>query len=135
MLATQTQYSQRNKIFLKTNKNTNLHLHSHRHLLLVSHLIKVITVWGFPGGSDGKESAYNLGDLGLIPGSGRSPRDRHGNPLQYSCLEKPHRQRSPAGYSPWGGKESDKTATSTFTTWRHLEDITLGGRNQSPRDK
>ena len=44
---------------------------------------------GFPGGSDGKESAYNVGDLGLTPGSGRSPGGGHGNPLQYSCLENP----------------------------------------------
>ena len=41
----------------------------------------------FPGGSDGKGSAYTAGDLGLIPGSGRSPGERNGNPLQYSCLE------------------------------------------------
>ena len=44
---------------------------------------------GFPGGSDGKESACNAGDLGLIPGSGRSPGEGHGNPLQDSCLENP----------------------------------------------
>ena len=43
--------------------------------------------WGFPGGSDGKESAYNAGDLGLIPGLERSPGEGHSNPLQYSCLE------------------------------------------------
>ena len=42
---------------------------------------------GFRGGSDGKESTYNAGDLGLIPGSGRSPGEGNGNPLQYSCLE------------------------------------------------
>ena len=41
----------------------------------------------FPGGSDGKESAYNVGDLGMIPGSGRFPREGNGNLLQYSCLE------------------------------------------------
>ena len=41
----------------------------------------------FPGGSDGKASAYNAEDLGLIPGSGRSPGEGNGNPLQYSCLE------------------------------------------------
>ena len=40
-----------------------------------------------PGGPDGKESACNVGDLGLIPGLGRSPGGGHGNPLQYSCLE------------------------------------------------
>ena len=44
---------------------------------------------GFPGGSDGKEYAYNAGDLGSIPGSGRSPGEGNGNPIQYSCLENP----------------------------------------------
>ena len=43
----------------------------------------------FPGGSDGKESACNVGDLGLIPALGRSPGGRQGYPLQYSCLENP----------------------------------------------
>ena len=47
------------------------------------------TIWGFPGGSVGKESAYNAGDLGSIPGLGRSPGGGHSNPLQYSCLEDP----------------------------------------------
>ena len=42
----------------------------------------------FPGGSDGKASAYNVGDLGSIPGSGRSG-EGNGTPLQYSCLENP----------------------------------------------
>ena len=42
---------------------------------------------GFPGGSDGRVSACNVGVLGLIPGSGRSPGEGNGNPLQYSCLE------------------------------------------------
>ena len=45
--------------------------------------------WGFPGGSDGKASAYNAGDLGWIPGSGISPGEGNGNPLQYSNLENP----------------------------------------------
>ena len=44
----------------------------------------------FAGGSDGKQSTCNEGDLGLIPGLGQSPGGRHGNPLQYSCLENPH---------------------------------------------
>ena len=43
----------------------------------------------FPGGSDGKASAYSVGDLGSIPGSGRSSGEGNGNPLQYSCLENP----------------------------------------------
>ena len=46
-------------------------------------------VKGFHGGSDSKESSCNVGDLGLIPGLGRSPGGGHGNPLQYSCLENP----------------------------------------------
>ena len=50
--------------------------------------------WGFPGGSDGKESTCNEGNLGSIPGLGRSPGGGHGNPLQYSCLENAHGQRS-----------------------------------------
>ena len=55
-----------------------------------------------------KNLTANAGDarnLGSIPGSGRSPGE--GTPLQYSCLEKPHGQRSLAGYSPWRRKESD----------------------------
>jgi len=44
---------------------------------------------GFPCGSTGKESGRNVGDLGLIPGLGRSPGEGNGNPLQYSCLENP----------------------------------------------
>ena len=46
-----------------------------------------MNIWGFPGGSDSKESACNAGGLSSIPGSGRSPREGNGNPLQYSCLE------------------------------------------------
>ena len=57
-----------------------------------------------------KASACNAGDPGSIPGWGRSPGEDNGNPLQYSCLEKPmDRQRSLVGYSPWGRKESDTT--------------------------
>ena len=65
--------------------------------------------WGFPGGWDDKESACNLGDLGVILGLGRSREGGHGNPLQYSCLENPLGQRNLAGYSPWGCKECDMT--------------------------
>ena len=55
---------------------------------------------GFPGGSGAsKESACDAGDLGLIPGLGRSPGGGHGNPLQYSCLENPHGQRSLVGHN------------------------------------
>ena len=53
--------------------------------------------------------AINAGDLGLIPGLGRSPGGRHGNTFQYSYLKNPHGQRSLVGFSPWGPKESDMT--------------------------
>ena len=64
---------------------------------------------GFPGGSDGEESAYSVGDLGSILGLRRSPGGGHDNPFQYSCLENPHGQKSLAGYSPWGHKGLDTT--------------------------
>ena len=54
-------------------------------------------------------NAGDLKDIGSIPGLRRSPGGEHGNPLQYSCLKNPHGQRSLAGYSPWGHKESDMT--------------------------
>ena len=70
---------------------------------------------GFLDGSDGKESAYNERDSGLIPGSGRSPRERNGNPLQYSFLGNPMDRGAwqaiihGVSKSPWGFKESDTT--------------------------
>ena len=66
------------------------------------------------GGSDSKKSVCNVGDLGSIPGLGRSPGGGHGNSLQYSCLENPQGQRSLMGYSPWGCKESDTTELIFF---------------------
>ena len=69
-------------------------------------ILTVALKMGFLGGSDDKESASNVGDLGLIPGLGRSHGGEHGNPLQYSCLENSHRQWSLVAYSPWG-TESD----------------------------
>ena len=70
---------------------------------------------GFPGGSDGKESACNAGDLVLIPGLGRPPGEGNGNSLQYSCLENPmDRERSLVSYIPWGCKELDMTESLTL---------------------
>ena len=60
---------------------------------------------GFPYSSVGKESTWNAGDPGSIPGSGRSPGERKGYPLQYSGLE----NSMDYIYSPWGHKESDIT--------------------------
>ena len=63
-----------------------------------------------------KNPPANAGDLGSIPGLGRSPGEGHGNPLQYSCLENPHGQRNLVGYSPWGHKESDMTEQLSIHT-------------------
>ena len=62
---------------------------------------------GFPGGSDGKESACKAGDLSSVPGLGRSPGGGPDYPLQYCCLENPQSTEEPGGYSPWGRKELD----------------------------
>ena len=64
---------------------------------------------GFLGDQDGKKSACHVGNLGSIPGLERPPGGGHDNPLEYSCLENPHGQRSLVGYNPWGRKESDMT--------------------------
>ena len=74
---------------------------------------------GFPGGSEGKASACNAGDLGSIPGLERSPGGGNGNPLQYSCLENPVdgeacRLQSMVVYSLWGCKELDTTERLHF---------------------
>ena len=63
--------------------------------------------WGVPGGSDGKESACNAGDLGSAPGSGRSPGEGKGNPLQYSC------QKNPMDRGAWQGTVHRVTKSQT----------------------
>ena len=63
---------------------------------------------GFPCGSAGKESAYNVGDKGSTPGLGRSPAERKGYPLQFSG-------EFHGLYSPWGHKESDPTEVTQHT--------------------
>ena len=75
---------------------------------------------GSSSSSDGKEPNCNSGDLGSIPGWGRSSGEGNGYSLQYSCLESPMDSRAWwATYSPWGHKESDTTE------WLTLEDIRL----------
>ena len=69
-------------------------------------------MWASPGGSVDKEftcNAGNSGDMGSILGLGRSPGGEHGNPLQYSCLENPHKQRRLVDYSLCGHKKSHTT--------------------------
>ena len=68
----------------------------------------------FPGGSDGKVSAYNVGDLGSIPGSGRSPGEGNGNALQYSCLE-----------NPMDGGAWSATVHRVTKNWTWLSDFTF----------
>ena len=63
----------------------------------------------FPGGSEVKASACYAGDLGLIPGSGRSPGEGNGNPLQYPCLENPMNRGSWQAIQSMGSQDSDMT--------------------------
>ena len=64
-------------------------------------------------------NAGDVRDAGSIPGLGGPPGKGHGNPLQYSCLENPHGQRSLVGYSPWGRKESGMNE-ATEHAWSHF---------------
>ena len=68
----------------------------------------------FPGGSDGKESAYNVGDPGSIPGLGRSPGEGNGKGLQYSCLE-----------NPMDGEAWQATVHGVTKNWTLLSDFTF----------
>ena len=76
---------------------------------------------GFPGGSAGKQATRKAGDPSLIPGLGRSAGGGHGNPLQYSCLDSPHGQRSLAGCSSQGHKESDTTERLSIAQHNNLQ--------------
>ena len=75
-------------------RNENLYLHNlymsvYNSFICNCPKLETENYQGFPGGSEGKASACNAGDLGSIPGSGRSPGEGNGSPLQYSCLENP----------------------------------------------
>ena len=83
--------------------------HVFKNFLQVFVVIHTVT-----GDSEGKEFTCNAGDPVSIPGSGRSPGEGHGNPLQYPCLENPHGQRSLVGYSPW------VTKSQTWLNDQHL---------------
>ena len=71
--------------------------------------------WGFPCGSDCKESACNAGHLGSIPGLGRSPEGGNGNPFQYSCLKNPKDRGAWEATVHWITKSRTHWATNTFT--------------------
>ena len=73
----------------------------------------------FPGGSEGKASACNVGDLGSISGSGRSPGEGNGHPLQYSCLENP--MDGGAWWATVHGVTKGQTQLSNFTFTKYLK--------------
>ena len=83
-----------------------------------------LTEMEFPGGSNGKESACSAGNPGLIPGSGRSPGEGNGNPLQCSCLENPM-ERGGWRATVHGVAES-RTQQSNFHHHTEMEDGTSG---------
>ena len=73
-----------------------------------------VMILDFPGGSEGKASVCNAGDLGWIPGSGRSPGEGNGNPLQHSCLE-----------NPMDGGAWQATVHGVAKSWTQLSDFTF----------
>ena len=73
------------------------------------------TLYAFPGGSDGKESACTAGDPGSVPGLGRSPGEGNGTRLQYSCLRIPWTEE-PGGLHSMGSQKSDATAHTHIHT-------------------
>ena len=81
---------------------------------------------GFPGGSDGKASACNVGDSGSISGSGRFPWRRKWQSTPALLPGKSHGRRSLIGYSPWGHKESDMTERVHFTSLHFMYLIATG---------
>ena len=104
-------------IMCSCSRENHLHQDTQHNNEGLTQIKKAILFMSFPGGSDGKKSVCNVGYLGLIPGSGRSPVEGHGNPLQYSCLENPMDQGAWVGYSPWGRKELDTTEWLTLNLY------------------
>ena len=80
-------------------------------------VLDLLIATGFPGGSDGKASACNAGDLALILGSGRSPGGENGNPHQYSCLE------NSMGRGAWRATVHGVTKSQTMTVWLTLSHL------------
>ena len=99
-----------------------------------------LTILGFPDGSDGKVSAHNEGELGLIPGLGRSPGEGNSNPLQYSCLENSMDGgawwATVCGFAKSRRRLSDFTFTSltfTLTRWTFVDKVMSLLFNMLPR--
>ena len=89
------------------------------HLFTFLIIVRSACSWGIPGGSDGKESTSNVGDLGSIPWVGKISWRRAWQPILVFLPGKPHGQRSLVVYSPRGGKESDTTERLTSTRRAH----------------
>ena len=91
---------------------------THDHMLKCTHqshslsLIALQIIQGFPGDSDGKESVCNAGDLGSVPGLGRSPGEGSGNPLQYSCLENSMDREELGRIQSMGSQMTEQLSTS-----------------------
>ena len=98
-------------------------------------LIILKFILGLPGGSDGKESTCNAGDLGTIPGLGRSLERGQGSPLQYSCLVDPHGQRSLEGCSPWGCRVGHDWVTKHSTAQSLFYYSYYKDNTQDPSDR
>ena len=81
-----------------------------------------ICIWGFPGGTSGnpRANAGHIRDTGSILGLGRSPEGRHGNPLQYSCLENPHGQRSLGVVGVYTAQDRTELDTTEATGYAHM---------------
>ena len=90
----------------------------------VKDMVFPVVIYSFPGGSEDKVSACSEGDLGLIPGSGRSPGEGNGNPLQYSCLENP--MDGGAWWAAVHRVAKSQTRLSDFTFFSFYMDIRVG---------
>ena len=104
-------------------KNT-LIAHLPLEIYKLSKIIKTSTLY-FPHGSDSKESAYNVGDQGSVPGSGRSPGEENGTPLQYSCLE-----NSMDGGAWWATAHSVAKSQTRLSDFTYLLTLYLKPREE-----
>ena len=83
----------------------------------------LLDIMGFPHGLEVKASAWNMGDLGSIPGLGRSPGEGKWQPTPVLLPGESHGGRSLVGYSPWGPKESDMTGRLHFHFFKNMQSI------------
>ena len=103
------------KVSVKGEFNSMKHSFYKRFFFFFASHVDLMSPWrDFPGGSDGKASACNVGDPGSIPAPGRSPGEGNGNPLQYSCLEN-HMDRG-ARWATVHGVAKSQTRLSDFTS-------------------